>query len=201
MLASYHVSRTAAMLAVVTAFLLAAAAGPARAWQDLIGQKPPVWGEMRWINSAPLDLEGLRGNVVLVRWWTAPDCPFCGASAVALNDWHARFAPQGLCVVGFYHHKVSAPLSEERIEAYVKRFGFEFPVAIDRNWRALRDWWLDGSRREWTSVSFLLDRRGVIRHIHPGGAYRQGDAAHSAMEDAIIELLAEPASLAEPTRR
>ncbi len=22
----------------------------------------------------------LRGKVVLVRWWTAPDCPYCGAT-------------------------------------------------------------------------------------------------------------------------
>jgi hypothetical protein len=34
---------------------------------------------------------------------------------------------------------------------------------------ALQDWWLDGHERSWTSVSFLIDRRGVIRHVHLGG--------------------------------
>ena len=52
----------------------------------------------------------------------------------------------------------------------------------------------DGAKVDtgWTSVTFLLDRRGVIRHVHPGGAYVEGDAAHAEMTAAIERLLAEP---------
>jgi len=57
-----------------------------------------------------------------------------------------------------------------------------------------RAWWLDGHDRSWTSVTFLLDREGAIRNIHPGGQYLEGDEAHARLEAAIERLLAEPAA-------
>ena len=38
----------------------------------VIGQPAPGWKPEHWFNSEPLALEGLRGNVVLVRWFMAP---------------------------------------------------------------------------------------------------------------------------------
>ena len=73
------------------------------------------------------------------------------------------------------------------------RFGFRFPVAIDREWRTLRAWWLSKTDYKFTSVSFLIDRRGVIRHIHSGGQYRSGDPEHAQLQAAIEKLLDEPA--------
>ncbi len=64
-------------------------------------------------------------------------------------------------------------------------------MAIDTDWKTLHRWWLDGHSRRWTSVSFLLDRRGVIRHIHPGGQYVKGDKDYEAMRSKIEALLAE----------
>ena len=59
---------------------------PATEGSDMIGHKASRWEVRDWINSKPLTLEELRGKVVLVRWWTAPGCPFCEASAPALNE-------------------------------------------------------------------------------------------------------------------
>ena len=67
----------------------------------LIGIRPGGWTARDWINSEPLTLEALRGKVVLVRWWTAPGCVFCEASAPALNDFWRRYGSRGLVVVGF----------------------------------------------------------------------------------------------------
>ena len=36
-------------------------------------------------------LDALAGKVVLVRWWTAPTCPYCAATAPALNEFHETF--------------------------------------------------------------------------------------------------------------
>lgn len=47
------------------------------------------------------------------------------------------------------------------------------------------------SRRA-TSASFLLDKHGVIRHVHPGGAYAKGDPACDAMKSKLEALLVEP---------
>ena len=65
--------------------------------------------------------------------------------------------------------------------------GFRFPVGIDQDWRTLRRWWFDGGERDYTSVTFLLDQEGVIRAIHPGGAYTRDEAAR--LEGEIRRLL------------
>jgi peroxiredoxin len=160
--------------------------------QARIGQPAPPWHAERWINSPPLELTQLRGRVVLVRFWTAPDCPFCSASAPALNDFHARFERSGLTVIGFYHHKARSSLRPGDVERYAKQFHFGFPVATDTGWQTVRSWWLNHQPRGYTSASFLIDRKGVIRHIHPGGKYEVGDAAHRELQSRIEALLAEP---------
>jgi peroxiredoxin len=160
--------------------------------EALIGTRPPEWTVTNWLNSEPLHLGDLRGKVVLVRWWTAPGCPYCKATAPALNEFHELYSDQGLKVVGIYHHKDKTPLRLENVKKQAQKYGFEFPIAIDPDWRTLRQWWLGKTDENWTSVSFLLDRKGVIRHIHPGGEYIKGDKDYKEMKDKIEELLREP---------
>lgn len=159
--------------------------------RELIGTRAPEWNVTNWINSTPLSLQNLRGKVVLVRWWTAPDCPYCRATAPALNEFHEKYSARGLQVIGFYHHKGSEPLRVEDVKKYSSGFGFKFPVAIDPHWKTLHRWWLDHGEQNWTSVSFLIDRKGVIRHIHPGGEYVKGDADYELMQKKVEELLLE----------
>jgi peroxiredoxin len=109
----------------------------------------------------------------------------------ALNEFHEQFKDRGLVVVGFYHHKASSPLEVGKVKRTVEEFDIKFPVAIDSRWQTLRRWWLDDHKRGWTSVSFLIDRKGLIRHIHPGGKYVKGDEAYKEMKAKIEELLKE----------
>jgi thiol-disulfide isomerase/thioredoxin len=154
--------------------------------EELIGTAAPAWGEVEWIRQGPLSLESLRGRVVLVRWWAGPSCPYCRASAPYLNAWQREFSDSGLTIIGFYHHKSPEPLTRAGVEHLADDLGFGFPVAIDPGWRTLKRWWLDRDRG-FTSVSFLLDREGVIRAIHPGGSYSKAEAA--ALERTIRMLL------------
>lgn len=171
-------------LAAPGLFVPAALAG-----DKLIGTKPSEWEVSDWINSKPLALKDLAGKVVLVRWWTGPGCAYCAATAPSLNEFHDQYHDRGLVLIGFYHHKTLAPLDVARVKRTVEKFGFKFPVAVDRGWKTLHRWWLDSGDRPWTSVSFLLDRKGVIRHVHPGGQYVKGDDDYAAMKAKIEELL------------
>ena len=189
---------------VVLAALLSSGSATAAANQgaegtELIGSKAPDWDIATWLNSEPLRLEDLRGRVVLLRWWT-DTCPYCGRSAPALNEFHARYADRGLTVIGIYHPKPKGrPIDASEIRAAAEARGFRFPIAIDGDWSMLREWWLDGAHRSATSVSFLIDKRGVIRHIHPGPAYHRevvdDDAGprrdFAELESIIEKLLAE----------
>ena len=167
-------------------------AAPAELGRELIGTSPPEWNVTDWINSENISLRSLRGKVVLVRWWTAPGCPYCKASADALNEWATRYRARGLVVVGLYHHKADDPLSRKHVVSEAKKLGFDFPIAIDPDWRTLRNWWLDRETRGWTSASFLIDRSGIIRHVHGGGAYFKGEPGYAAFESAIEKALADP---------
>jgi peroxiredoxin len=168
-----------------------AMAFPMHAADKLVGTKPPGWEVKDWMNSTPLKLGDLKGRVVLVRWWTAPGCPFCKATAPALNEFYRNYHEKGLEVIGFYHHKSDEPLTPELVKKYAGNFGFKFPVAIDPEWRTLNQWWLDSGKRDFTSVSFLIDRKGIIRHIHPGGEYVKGDKDYALMKAKIEALLNE----------
>ena len=156
---------------------------------DVIGRRPEGWSVRDWSNSEPLKLDALRGKVVLVRWWTAPGCVFCEGSAPALNEFWKQYRDRGLVVVGFYHHKASGPLRLDDVKTQISKLGFEFPVAVDPDWRTLRRWWLDKHDRGWTSVTFLLDQQGVIRHIHPGGAFFKGEPGYDLLKQKIESLL------------
>ncbi|QIF05129.1 TlpA disulfide reductase family protein [Roseimicrobium sp. ORNL1] len=182
----------ACVLAVTVSTTLSGMPPPAKGGSgDLIGTRAPEWRLDGWLNSKPLKLADLRGKVVLVRWWTAPECPHCAATAPVLNEFHKEYADKGLVIVGVYHHKSRTPLKDSDVAAHAQRLGFQFPVAIDREWTTLKQWWLETGDRPWTSVSFLIDRQGVIRHIHEGGRYEKGSDDAKLMEEKIKALLGE----------
>jgi len=156
---------------------------------DPTGSSVPEWHANDWLNSPPLKLADLRGKVVLVRWWTAPDCSLCATSLPVLGDWARTLRERGLVVVGLYHHKSAKSLEPGHVAAEAKRLGVTFPVATDPDWRTLREWWLDAGKRDYTSVTFLIGRDGRILHVHRGGtidlATQEGAALEKALRDAL----------------
>ena len=141
---------------------------------ELIGQRAPAWGEMEWLGSEPLTLEDLRGRVVLIRFWT-DTCPFCRATAPALAEIDADYHERGVVVIGIYHPKPRGTTrARAEISAFAREHDWRFPVAVDASWAALDAFWLAARPRDYTSVSFVLDRHGVIRYVHPGGEYHPG---------------------------
>jgi thiol-disulfide isomerase/thioredoxin len=179
------------LLASLLSFSLFLACTTLRAGDSPVGTKPPEWQATHWLNSKPLALKDLTGKVVLVRRGTAPGCPYCAATAPALNELHERYKDKGLVVIGLYHHKSGAPLGPAAVKRSAERFGFRFPVAVDPGWRTLRRGWLGTGDRRWTSVSFLIGRGGVVRFVHPGGRYAKGDRAYEALKAKVEELLKE----------
>jgi peroxiredoxin len=173
------------------------------AGNDRIGVAAPPFQFDCWLNSPPLSLADLRGRVVLIRWWT-DTCPFCASSAPALRALHDQYSARGLTVIGVFHPKAGRddPIDVARVKRAVESRHFVFPVAIDWEWRTrtLKDWWLTGPKRPATSVTFLLDRSGIIRFVHPGMEYHDDDGAEghamcvndmARIRAAIERLLAE----------
>ena len=56
--------------ATLAAWLVALATAAGAGAQSAPGQRAPEITAGQWINSAPLSIDGLRGRVVLVEFWT-----------------------------------------------------------------------------------------------------------------------------------
>ena len=188
-------------LGAALSLLSAAPASPLVAGAE-IGRPAPGWSFERWIRTPPLSLEALRGKVVLVRWWT-DGCHYCAATLPGLETLRARYADQGLVVIGAYHPKPPRDVSDKKILAVADDLGFAGPIAVDRAWDTLERYWFAGHpERGWTSVSFLIDREGVVRWIHGGGEYHPSndpgharcDLEYRGLETALRAALAEPAA-------
>lgn len=167
--------------------------------QDRIGVAAPAFNLEHWVNSAPIEIGDLKGKVVLIRWWT-DTCDLCEATAPALRKLQNEYGSKGFQVIGVFHPKPAGDWSVSRVQRAAARFNFAFPIALDGDWSTLKRWWLNGAERDYTSVSFIVDKHGVIRYVHPGGEFHEsnGDAAHAVcerdfrkIEKTVAELLAE----------
>ena len=76
----------------------------------------------------------------------------------------------------------------EDVRKYVKDYGFEFPVALDNDWATLNKFWLNRvPDADFTSVSFLIDKKGIVCYIHKGGQYDREDVKN--MREKIEKML------------
>lgn len=150
------------------------------AGDDRIGVDAPPFKFDGWLNSEPLTLEDLKGQVVLVRWFT-DTCPYCASSAPALRELYEEYTDKGLTIIGVYHPKAGRddPMDLQRVQSVVDAREFKFPIGIDWDWRngTLKEWWLTGPKRPGTSVTFILDKSGVVQFIHPGMEYHEDNGS------------------------
>lgn len=187
--------------ALCSVFLLSATTVPV--WlplegRDLLGTSAPEWKGVRWIQGGPLDLSTLKGKVVLLRFWLI-DCPYCERTAPALVELWSKYRAKGLMVVGLHHPKSEGALDPAHVLRVGKDLGFDFPIGQDEAWRTVRAYGVGSRFQRFTSVSFLIDRHGIIRFVHDGGEYHRGggrdhqecNAAYEALDATIQELLAQ----------
>lgn len=182
------------------------AESPAESTEPPLGQPAPAWGALPWLSTPPLRLEDLRDQVVLIRFWT-DTCPFCRATAPALAQIDADYRDRGVTVIGMYHPKPrGSSRAPQQVAEVTAEWGWRFPVALDLDWAVLDAFWLRHGERRYTSVSFVLDRRGVIRHIHPGPEFHPGGPDdhtqcrhdYAEIRATLDALLAEPRPGASP---
>jgi thiol-disulfide isomerase/thioredoxin len=139
---------------------------------------PEFTGIDRWLNSAPLSMQGLRGKVVLVDFWTYT-CINCIRTLPHVKSWHEKYKDKGLVVVGVHTPEYPFERSTANVQAAIKRFGIAYPVAQDNRYAT----WQAYGNQYWPAV-YLVDRRGRIVYTHFGeGAYAETEARIRALLD------------------
>jgi len=169
-----------AKLALALVYLFLTGAAWAQHEDDaFVGQKAPeIKGDRTWINSAPLNLESLRGKVVLIEFW-AFDCPECAKAMPHMLDLHEKYEKQGLVILGVHTPRIDREKEVAKVREAVKAKGIKYPVVIDNNYGI----WSDYACDAWPNL-FLVDQEGIIRLSHTG------EGRYEDIEKTIQKLLA-----------
>ena len=146
---------------------------------QMIGEMAPLWSPRGWVNSKPLDVTQLLGKVVLLRFFN--DHP---TGATSLNELYRTYQEQGLAVVGMYTPTpMPTETTMEHLQRLVSALGFQFPVGLDSRWETLNRYWLHRADAEVTAATFLIDRKGIIRHVQPDGLYDNNSSNRSLRKE------------------
>jgi hypothetical protein len=138
----------------------------------------PALKAQRWVNSAPLTPEGLRGKVVLVDVWEYT-CINWIRTLPYVRAWNRDYASLGLLVVGVHSPEFEFGKRAENVDRGIRDHGLTYPIAIDNEfaiWRTLdNDAW---------PAKYLFDGQGqlVKRWV--------GEGSYDEIESEIRRLLA-----------
>ncbi len=133
----------------------------------------------KWINSEPLSIEKLRGQVVLVDFWTF-GCYNCINTLPALKSYNSKYGGKGFTIVGVETPETSGERVYDNLVKAVEKRGITYPVVTDyesKTWQAY-------GVNAWPTI-IILDKQGRIRYRHVG------EGAYDAQEKVIKTLLAE----------
>ena len=142
---------------------------------------PPFAAELAgisaWINSEPLTLRQLRGQVVLIDFWTYT-CVNCIRTFPYLKLWHSRYADDGLVILGIHTPEFEFEKDYDNVRQATVDNGILWPVAQDNDFAT----WGAYNNRYWPA-KYLIDRDGVVRYTH------FGEGKYAETEEQIRELL------------
>ena len=145
-----------------------------------VGDLAPEFGGIdAWINGDPLIMEELRGQVVLIDFWTYT-CINCIRTFPFLKQWHSRYADDGLVIVGVHAPEFEVEKVYENVVDATKEHALGWTIAQDNDFVT----WRRYSNRFWPA-KYLIDKDGVVRYTH------FGEGGYAETEDVIRELLAE----------
>ncbi len=134
-----------------------------------------------WLQSDVTSLEELRGQVVIVQFWTF-GCSSCKAVLPDMQAIYAGHRSDGLEIVGVHSPEFSYEEDPDSILSAAQDLGVTWPIALDTKRRNFHAW--QGSRAYWPRT-YVLDRSGLIRYDDIGGfPYEQ-------LEDTVVALLNE----------
>lgn len=135
-----------------------------------------------WLNSKPLTWKKLKGQVVLIDFWTF-DCWNCYRSIPWLLTLEKRF-PE-LRVIGVHTPELPQEYVRENVVRKVAEFKLHHPVMLDNDY----SYWRAMNNQYWPAF-YLVDKQGRVRGLFIGETHK-GDANALKIEAAIAALIAE----------
>lgn len=97
-----------------------------------------------------------------------------------MREWHARYEPNGLTIVGVHSPEFFWERRLEGVKNATARLGIKFPVVQDNSF----DIWKRYGVWAWPTI-VLIDKKGIIRYSHVG------EGGYQKTASVIQQLLAE----------
>jgi thiol-disulfide isomerase/thioredoxin len=142
---------------------------------DYIGKKAFSIPADSWLNSEKLDLDGLKGKVVIVAFW-APWCPSCRQLQPTLVDLYNENKDKDFSIIGFTRFygnyrddekdagKVTKEEELEEIKGYLARKNISYPIAIANEKTVYNNYSISG-----IPTMIFIDKNGNVDFTKIGG--------------------------------
>ena len=127
-------------------------------------------------SDAQVDLKDLRGKVVYVDFW-ASWCGPCAKSFPFMNQLHRNLKERGLEVVAV---NVDEQIADA--EDFLSKQPAEFRIALDSQQACAKTFDVQAM-----PSTYLVDRKGVIRHVHMGFRATDTDNLQSQVDQLLSE--------------
>ncbi|MEZ4452139.1 MAG: thioredoxin-like domain-containing protein [Nannocystaceae bacterium] len=155
---------------------------------------PSLDGAIAWLGvDAPLTLRELRGQVVVLDFWTYC-CINCMHVLPVLRDIEEELAHEPLVVLGVHSAKFDGERDPQRIAAAMARYGVDHPVAVDSEMTIWRRYGIRG----WPSL-VIIRPNGRIAAIASGEP--DPEVLRRALKGVIDEARADGSLAAAPRPR
>jgi len=138
---------------------------------------PEFAGIAAWLNSEPLTMDGLRGQVVLIDFWTY-SCINCVRTLPYVTQWYDAYKNKGFVVIGVHSPEFAFEKDTENVKKAIAQYNINYPVAQDndlKTWRAYNN--------QYWPAEYLIDQQGNIVYTH------FGEGKYDVTENAIRRLL------------
>ena len=174
-------------LAIAGAFLLRRP--PAQAEAEPPGKvlmaAPEFAKETQWLQSEPRTLASLRGQVVVVHFWTF-GCINCMHNYPAYKAWQEKYGGKGVTIIGIHTPEFAHEADIKQVREKAEKNGLKFAIAVDNGGRNWKNW----KNQYWPSV-YLIDKKGQVRYRWEGELNSGTPKGELLMRQRIEELLAE----------
>jgi thiol-disulfide isomerase/thioredoxin len=138
---------------------------------------PEFQGISQWLNASPLTIANLKGQVVLVQFWTF-SCINCQRTLPYIVRWHQQYVAKGLKVIGVHTPEFGFERDANNVKRALQKNQITYPVPLDNAFKT----WNAYSNQYWPNL-YLADRQGILRYSH------SGEGAYDTTEQTIRRLL------------
>lgn len=143
---------------------------------------PELKNVSEWVNSDPLKIADLKGNVIVVHFWTN-GCINCINNYEHYRALVTKYEKvKEFKMIGIHTPEFESEKDVNKIKEKAKDNKLTFPIAVDNdsaNWKA----W---GNQYWPCV-YLVDKKGIVRYRHIGELCEEGSKKVNAEIEKLLK--------------